>query len=167
MQKISIFYTISILFFRFFIATFLFPLTWLLYLGSVVIGVGAAVIWTGQGNYLTLNSSKDTMSRNSGIFWALLQCSMFFGNLFVYIQFEGAEIDSETRKVVFWGLLAVAMVGIVCVFLLRKAPLRDDAELEEQKSPLLAFKAAVSLFTTSDMILLSFTFLYTGKKSET
>lgn len=105
------------------------------------------------------------MSRNSGIFWALLQCSMFFGNLFVYIQFEGTEIDSETRKVVFWGLLAVAMVGIVCVFLLRKAPRRDDAELEEQKSPLLAFKAAVSLFTTSDMILLSFTFLYTGKKS--
>ena len=38
-------------------------------LGSIV-----SVIWIGQGNFLTLNSDKTTMGRNSGIFWALLQC---------------------------------------------------------------------------------------------
>lgn len=32
------------------------------------------VIWTGQGNFLTINSTPETISRNSGIFWALLQC---------------------------------------------------------------------------------------------
>lgn len=62
------------LLYRFFIVTFLFPRTWLLYAASVLIGAGAAAIWTGQGNYLTLNSDADTISRNSGVFWAMLQC---------------------------------------------------------------------------------------------
>ena len=32
-----------------------------------------SVLWTGQGNFLTVNSDSETISRNSGIFWALLQ----------------------------------------------------------------------------------------------
>lgn len=63
-----------ILCFRIFIASFLSPATWALYLVSVIIGLGASIIWTGQGVYLTHNSDDSTMSRNSGIFWALLQC---------------------------------------------------------------------------------------------
>lgn len=58
---------------RVFIASFLWPQTWLLYAASALIGVGAAAIWTGQGTYLTLNSDANTISRNSGIFWAMLQ----------------------------------------------------------------------------------------------
>lgn len=58
---------------RIFIGGFLWPHTVILYLTSVLIGVGAALIWTGQGNYLTLMSTQKTMSRNSGIFWAMLQ----------------------------------------------------------------------------------------------
>lgn len=57
-----------------FIMSYLIPLTWLLYLASAIMGMGAAVIWTGQGNYLTLSSSAATIQRDSGIFWALLQC---------------------------------------------------------------------------------------------
>lgn len=56
-----------------FLASFLWPSTILLYLMSALIGFGASIIWTGQGTYLTLNSDSSTMSRNSGIFWALLQ----------------------------------------------------------------------------------------------
>lgn len=59
-----------------FIASFLYPTVWLLYLMSAALGVGAAVIWTAQGSYLTLASTSETMSRNSGIFWAILQCSL-------------------------------------------------------------------------------------------
>ena len=57
-----------------FILQFLKPMTWALYLGSVLVGIAAAMLWTAQGNFLTINSDSDTVARNSGIFWALLQC---------------------------------------------------------------------------------------------
>lgn len=53
--------------------TFLSPKTWLLYLASAILGVGAAIIWTAQGSFLSRCSEESTISRNSGIFWALLQ----------------------------------------------------------------------------------------------
>ncbi|KAG6445872.1 hypothetical protein O3G_MSEX004166 [Manduca sexta] len=155
----------------FFIVTFLFPRTWLLYVASVMIGAGAAAIWTGQGNYLTLNSDADTISRNSGVFWAMLQCSMFFGNLFVFIKFQGkTHIDVETRNVVFGALTGVCAVGIVFLLLLRPTrrapPALDDAKVEivthDAEGPLEAFKGALKLFCTKDMLLLSITFIYTG-----
>ncbi|XP_050671054.1 UNC93-like protein MFSD11 isoform X2 [Leptidea sinapis] len=150
----------------FFIITFLFPRTWLLYVASVMIGAGAAAIWTGQGNYLTLNSDADTISRNSGIFWAMLQCSLFFGNLFVFIKFQGkTHIDLETRNVVFGALTAVCAVGIVFLLLLRpirRAPAIDDSEMVESAGPMEAFKGALRLFGTRDMIMLSAAFIYTG-----
>ena len=72
-----------------FLVTFMIFAEWLLYLTSAILGFGAssecvfidcwdqmhffAVIWTGQGRYLTLNSTEDTIGRNSGVLWALLQ----------------------------------------------------------------------------------------------
>lgn len=40
---------------------------------SAVLGAGAALIWTGQGIYLSRCSTPTNISRNSGIFWAMLQ----------------------------------------------------------------------------------------------
>ncbi|XP_063618565.1 UNC93-like protein MFSD11 [Cydia splendana] len=154
----------------FFIVTFMFPRTALLYAASVLIGAGAAAIWTGQGNYLTVNSDSETISRNSGVFWAMLQCSLFFGNLFVFIKFQGKQhIDQETRNMVFGCLTAVCALGIVFLLSLRpakRAPAIEDAKIEvvsnEPTSPLDAFKGALRLFYTRDMLLLSVTFIYTG-----
>lgn len=151
----------------FFILMFLIPKTWLLYLASGVIGVGAAMIWTGQGNYLTLNSTPATMSRNSGIFWAMLQASMFIGNLYVYFQFEGkTEIDKDTRTVVIWVLSGIAMVGIGILVILPRARREDEDSTEELNvkpdGPVQALVGAGKLFITKRMILLSITFFYTG-----
>ncbi|XP_046408837.1 UNC93-like protein MFSD11 [Ischnura elegans] len=152
-----------------FIMSFLIPRIWLLYTASAVMGFGAAIIWTGQGNYLTLNSDSSTMSRNSGIFWAMLQSSMFVGNLFVYFQFQGKDsIDADTRLVVFIVLAAVAGVGIVFLLLLRTAVPTDSndsiavAEDVAPLGPVYALKRSFALFITKDMILLSLVFFYTG-----
>jgi len=45
-----------------------------------------------QGNFLSLNSEERTMSRNSGLFWAIMSTSNLFGNLFVYSLFKDIEV---------------------------------------------------------------------------
>lgn len=147
-----------------FILLFLVGESWLLYLMSAVIGLGAAVIWTGQGNYLVLNSDSDTIQRNSSIFWAMLQCSMFFGNIFVYFQFEGEkDISADTRTVVFIVLGVLAAIGIGFFLILRPARSQSgDVVANAQSSPLQALKDSLKLFATRDMILLTLTFFYTG-----
>uniref|UniRef100_A0A1B6DK71 UNC93-like protein MFSD11 n=1 Tax=Clastoptera arizonana TaxID=38151 RepID=A0A1B6DK71_9HEMI len=147
-----------------FIATFLMPRTWLLYAASALIGIGAAAIWTGQGTYLTLNSDSTTISRNSGVFWAMLQCSMFFGNIFVFFAFQGKDtIDASTRTSVFTVLVVVSVIGIVVLLLLPRARAADgEMVAKPEAAPLKALKEAVSLFKTKEMLLLCITFLYSG-----
>lgn len=165
--------------------TFLFPKTWLLYLMSAILGGGAAIIWTGQGTFLARCSSPETISRHSGVFWALLQCSLFFGNLFVYFQFQDKnQIDEETRTIVISSLSGVAILGLLLLLTLRQQ--RDNSHENVESSQIssssslssssivkrsalseacIALCSAVKLFLTRDMLLLSCTFLYTGRKS--
>lgn len=164
-----------------FIASFFYPHDTLLYAMSAVVGVGAAFIWTGHGQYLTENSEDETMSRNAGVFWAIFQMSQFAGNLFVFFMFTKSSIDSQQRMIVFSVLTSVAVIGIGVLFTLRKSPQRltlgeaegvssADKELRmpepTRQKPLqaawCAFVDAIKLFLTPDMLLLSLTFIYTG-----
>ncbi|KAF5273713.1 hypothetical protein FQA39_LY07403 [Lamprigera yunnana] len=152
----------------FFILTYLWPQTWLLYLASCIIGSGAAMIWTGQGNYLTLNSTPATISRNSGIFWAIFQLSMFIGNLFVFFQFQGlTHIGKDTRTIVISVLGSIAIAGTIILIFLPRPNLHENEDdavnvVEESSGPVAAFKNATKLFVTKDMLLLSIAFFYTG-----
>ncbi|XP_058827381.1 UNC93-like protein MFSD11 isoform X2 [Topomyia yanbarensis] len=151
----------------FFILTFLWPQTWLLYAASAILGSGAALIWTGQGIYLSKCSDDSTIPRNSGIFWALLQMSMFFGNLLVFFLFQGKmHIDKNTRTLVFSILASIAVIGIGLLSALKvsNSSLRptDDGIPEVHQSPKQAFISAVRLFKTTRMLMLSVSFVYTG-----
>ena len=129
---------------------------------TVFMKTGGALLWTAQGNFLSVNSDNDTVDRNSGIFWAIFVSSNFIGNLFVYFQFQGKEdIDGETRNLVGIVLLCVASAGTLLMFILRPTPW-VDGEGQVRKSPLEALKASARLFITQDMLLLSVTFFYAG-----
>ncbi|EDW42441.1 UNC93-like protein MFSD11 [Drosophila sechellia] len=152
-----------------FMITFMFPSTVLLYVGSAVLGLGASITWTGQGTYLARCSESSTISRNSGVFWALLQCSMFIGNLFVYYQFQDkTRIDKETRNLVIGVLTVIAVLGIVFLAALRFMAdnAEHDNELEQKHTgcgqAIYALKSAGQLFLTKKMLLLSLAFFYTG-----
>lgn len=104
----------------------------LLYSVSALLGLGAALLWTAQGNFLCLNSDERDMSKNSGIFWALQISSSFFGNIFVFFQFKDKEdIDTRTRTTVGAALLGVTTCG-TCALLLLRPPTRRTGEADAQ-----------------------------------
>ncbi|NWU77063.1 MFS11 protein, partial [Onychorhynchus coronatus] len=169
---------VSGIFYSLYIAVFIQPTTWAFYTASVFIGIAAAVLWTAQGNCLTLNSDENTIGRNSGVFWALLQFSLFFGNLYIYFAWQGKTYISESdRRTVFIALTVISLVGTVLFFLIRKhedtkAPGDEDSTNEilgesssarnKMMRAVAAFKKSITLSFTKEMMLLSVTTAYTG-----
>lgn len=164
-----------------FIASFLYPRTDFLYIASVIVGVGGALVWTGQGTFLTINSADETMSRNSGLFWAIFQSSLFLGNIFVYCVFTDEQISADRRNLTFKVLTGVSIIGLAVLMSMKPAPQNqnmgpaegvssNDKELRIPETPRekpltaawRAFTDAVRLFFTARMLMLSLTFIYTG-----
>ncbi|XP_060945346.1 UNC93-like protein MFSD11 [Limanda limanda] len=167
-----------------YIAMFIYPYTWSFYTASVLVGVGAAVLWTAQGNVLTINSTDNNIGRNSGIFWALLQCSLFFGNLYIYFAWHGhVHITDKDRQTVFISLTVISLVGCFLFFLIRRPDPEssppevtesllqaESTETSTDTSPhsglcsqaLDAFIQACKISVTKEMLLLSFCIAYTG-----
>nr|XP_013002533.1 UNC93-like protein MFSD11 isoform X1 [Cavia porcellus] len=147
------------LFYSMYIAVFIQPFAWSFYTASVFIGIAAAVLWTAQGNCLTINSDEYTIGRNSGIFWALLQSSLFFGNLYIYFAWQGkTQISESDRRTVFIALTVISLVGTVLFFLIRKPDptnvlgedeSSDDQDLEIHESAQNNMTKAVDAFTSA------------------
>lgn len=167
----------SVMYFLF-ILQFLKPMTWALYLGSVLVGLGAAVLWTAQGNFLTINSDSETVARNSGIFWALLQCSLLFGNMYSYFVLKGSsDITAEERTKLYTALSGAAAAGILCMLLLRKKRSTDGEDLvnmpasegslnvektSRKEGPIQSIVRSFHLLKTKEMLLLSVAIAYSG-----
>ncbi|XP_048847763.1 UNC93-like protein MFSD11 isoform X2 [Brienomyrus brachyistius] len=154
-----------------YIAVFIHPLTWSFYTASVVVGIAAAVLWTAQGNLLAINSTDSTIGRNSGIFWALLQFSLLFGNLYIYLAWHGkTTISDKDRQTVFISLTVIGLVGTFLFFLIQRPDTEattteggSDTPAEGRCSQAWnAFKKAVQLSITKEMMLLGTSIAYTG-----
>uniref|UniRef100_A0A673YFY1 Major facilitator superfamily domain containing 11 n=1 Tax=Salmo trutta TaxID=8032 RepID=A0A673YFY1_SALTR len=151
-----------------YIAMFIHPYTWSFYTASVVVGIAAAILWTAQGNLLTINSTDATIGRNSGIFWALLQFSLFFGNMYIYFAWHGhVHISDKDRQTVFISLTVISLVGSFLFFLIQKpepeaTPSEASESLLQTESTESASIKALQLSVTKEMLLLSISIAYTG-----
>ncbi|XP_058509290.1 UNC93-like protein MFSD11 [Solea solea] len=165
-----------------YIAVFIIPSTWSFYLTSVLIGVGAALLWTAQGHFLVENSEALTINRNTGMFWALLQCSMLFGNLYIYFDWNGrTEISDNTRKNNFMSLLVASVLGTLSFLVLKKSHHEEEMLSEDEGQALLStrtmykqrantaaqdakseFKTILQLLKTKTILLLSPCMAYSG-----
>lgn len=165
-----------------YIAVFIDPSTWSFYLTSVLIGIGAAMLWTAQGHFLVENSEASTINRNTGMFWALLQCSMLFGNLYIYFDWNGrTEIPDSSRRNIFLSLLVTSILGTLSFLVLRKSHHEEEMLSEEEGQSLLStpmmykerantamqdtkseFKTILQLLKTKTILLLSPCMAYSG-----
>uniref|UniRef100_A0A8C5F5V0 Major facilitator superfamily domain containing 11 n=1 Tax=Gadus morhua TaxID=8049 RepID=A0A8C5F5V0_GADMO len=149
-----------------YIAMFIQPRVWSFYTASVLVGFGAAVLWTAQGNVLAINSTDTTIGRNSGIFWALLQFSLFFGNLYIYLAWQGHDhISEKDRQTVFISLTVISLIGCFLFFLIRKPDPSEPTPSETSEAPLHTESTdmkACKLSVTKEMMLLCLPIMYTG-----
>ncbi|XP_028842835.1 UNC93-like protein MFSD11 isoform X2 [Denticeps clupeoides] len=165
-----------------YIAVFINPSSWSFYLTSLLIGLGAAMLWTAQGHLLVENSDVSTINRNTGIFWAFLQCSMLFGNLYIYLAWTGkTEITDANRRILFIALLVISVLGTLSFLTLRRAWQREEALTEEEGQALLSarvrytqrvnaavneakaeFRTILQLLGTKTILLLSSCMAYSG-----
>uniref|UniRef100_A0A8C1XD22 Major facilitator superfamily domain containing 11 n=1 Tax=Cyprinus carpio TaxID=7962 RepID=A0A8C1XD22_CYPCA len=158
-----------------YIAVFIHPYTSSFYTLSVLLGIAAAVLWTAQGNLLTINSKDSTIGRNSGIFWALMQFSLFFGNLYIFFAWHGkSHITDKDRQTVFITLTVISLVGNFLFFLIQRpdpepapsdaseSPLPADISDSSSINYLFSTEKSIQLAMTKEMLLLSIPFAYSG-----
>eukprot|EP00013_Stygamoeba_regulata_P019786 CAMPEP_0177659492 /NCGR_PEP_ID=MMETSP0447-20121125/17474_1 /TAXON_ID=0 /ORGANISM="Stygamoeba regulata, Strain BSH-02190019" /LENGTH=712 /DNA_ID=CAMNT_0019164371 /DNA_START=64 /DNA_END=2199 /DNA_ORIENTATION=+ len=81
---------------------------------SALIGMGAAVIWTAQGAYLSDNSSVTTLGLFSGVFWFIFQCNYVIGPL------TAAQLinDNVPQSILYSVLTVVCILGVLSFFAL-------------------------------------------------
>lgn len=145
-------------------ASFIYPSNILFYAAAALIGLGAGPLWTAQGSYLAQNSDPETSGRNAALFWSLLQSSILFGNIFVYLAFSSqTTISDETRYVVYGVLTGVCSLGALVILTLRDKTSSVVISDVSSSGAFDQFKDALKLSRTPSMILLSFAFLFTGQ----
>uniref|UniRef100_A0A1I7YHU7 UNC93-like protein MFSD11 n=1 Tax=Steinernema glaseri TaxID=37863 RepID=A0A1I7YHU7_9BILA len=146
-----------------FIVGFLFLNEIYLYFSSAVVGFGAAILWTGQGNYLTMISTGENARRNSGILWAIFQSSIWMGGIFLLGIFtfvdSGQEIAQSSIRPLYSVFTAANIIGVVILAFLPK-PVQDipRAKTSTTKTLLSTFE----LLRTKKMLYLVLAFGFTG-----
>lgn len=144
-------------------ASFIYPTTTLFYAAATLIGLGAGPLWTAQGSYLAKNSDGETSGRNAALFWSMLQSSILFGNIFVYLAFNSQTVISDqTRYIVYGVLTTVCVLGALVILLLRDNS-RTLMISDDSVTAFGQFVGALKLAKTLNMVLLSFAFLFTGQ----
>lgn len=140
---------------------------------------------------MTENSNKETLDRNTGIFWAIFQGSLLFGNLFVFFEFRGVkEITTPTRLVTYTVLSTVCGLGVLLMLALRPTArpgtvLASDvivdpssnvsgvgenneesetARPSQSMNPIEQLQGCFKLLRSSRVLLLCCVFFYSGEK---
>eukprot|EP00474_Spongospora_subterranea_P000251 CRZ00709.1 hypothetical protein [Spongospora subterranea] len=97
---------------------------WMIYSTAIILGFGAALLWTAQGAFVTRSSKLhdhktqqdqgSTLGVFNGVFFAIFQANQFLGNLIVAImfQFKMDEVTIFKFCSLFCGIGCLAMLFV-------------------------------------------------------
>ena len=82
------------------------PKTTFMYSTSVLLGIGSAILWAAQGDFIHMQSpTNEKMVKHTSIFWVLFQSSLVIGNIYIYLEWNGQNyISREDVTTLFIGL---------------------------------------------------------------
>jgi hypothetical protein len=78
---------------------------------SALGGMGLALMWVGQGEYMGECSDENTIYNNQGIFWAIFCFNGVIGNVFAIILLQEGEL-----RIALFGIMS--FLSFNCFFLL-------------------------------------------------
>ena len=154
---------------------------WIVILGGVACGIGAALLWTAQGRLIMQYSDGTDNGYLFSIFWALFNLSALVGGLLTFFYF-GSNSSSGNVALYVIFLVFVVLGALATQLLVPPSQLirgkdesnlallphagsngTPDAPLELSQSDWFTeMKATLSLFKTRRMLYLSLIFFYTG-----
>ncbi|KAI9209690.1 major facilitator superfamily domain-containing protein [Polychytrium aggregatum] len=81
---------------------------------SVLLGLGASILWTGHGKWMTELSTKETMGTYSGIFFGIYQSSIILGALLpallLIVKIPTVTVLAITTSLGFVGVLLMEFI---------------------------------------------------------
>lgn len=148
-----------------YVLSFFHPENILVYVTACFCGFGISLLWTASGIFLTMASNEKTITRNSGIFWAVMHFSIVVGNIFVFYELKDVVVlDRQTRAFVYTTFALVASASIPIFFGLQTG-MNDGFTspiTHQHLGPISVFRTSLKLIMTKNILLLSFTFSYCG-----
>ncbi|CAF0866353.1 unnamed protein product [Rotaria sordida] len=107
---------------------------WTLYISGFLVGVGAALLWTAQGVYVTISTNKHEQVNNlvpsstrglmNGTFFGIFQLHQIIGNLLVSFLFH---IKLE-QWIIFTILTSICGLGTFSLIFLRPVEISKDGK---------------------------------------
>eukprot|EP01129_Flabellula_baltica_P005836 TRINITY_DN2140_c0_g1_i4.p1 TRINITY_DN2140_c0_g1~~TRINITY_DN2140_c0_g1_i4.p1 ORF type:complete len:331 (-),score=57.15 TRINITY_DN2140_c0_g1_i4:21-1013(-) len=129
-----------------------------LVIGAFFNGVGAALLWSSVGAFVTNWSHPDDLGKNNGIFFGIFQVNLLIGNLLIGILFS-----VENNIDILWIYLGFTIIALVSSisFAFQKNPPVDDIEEGKKKLSEKIF-ATAALFKDKRMLLLIVIIIFSG-----
>ncbi|KAN0015971.1 hypothetical protein ACTFIU_005921 [Dictyostelium citrinum] len=149
-----------------------------LYISSILVGFGGAILWNAQGSLVIKYSTDETIGSNTGLFFALFQTDQIIGNLGSATLINKAGLSNKILFIIFMGISFIPIIGFLFLnypnkieTTIKSINIQDEEETKgnekkEEKEENLSikniFKSTIILFKDKPIQLLIPSLLYSG-----
>jgi len=141
-----------------YVCTLIVVIEWVVLLGSVIVGIGGAILWVSNGSYIIKNSTETTRGFYTGLFWTVFQLGSVLGPLAANFI-----INPKNITLFYEVFAAIAVAGVLILLFSRNPPKQiDDEHVETSLSARDIFINTISLLRDTRIQLLGLMWFWSG-----